>query len=162
MVHSLLYRVHGTENLFSGEKPYVLITDNAELICKIWSITLEGLCCVCKEINLGLPSGNCTPRGQREMFASWLNMLTNSLRFNWSGSNPYREICKNLFPTSCRFFSPLSFGCWTMRGSFPVQKVAIFVLRKKEMPRYAGCPAWMPWPGRELFLPHCPPQGWWP
>lgn len=26
-------------------------------------------------------------------------MLTNSLRFNWSGSNPYREMGKSLFLT---------------------------------------------------------------
>ena len=59
-------------------------------------------------------------------------MLTNSLSFNWSGSNPYREICKNLVSTSCKRFFPYSVLVVEQHGGFPEQKVVIFVLRKKK------------------------------
>lgn len=77
-------------------------------------------------------------------------MLTNSLCFNWSGSNPYREICKDLFSTSCeRFFSYLILVAKQHRG-FQTNRWYFLCLRKKP-----GCPDC----ARGFSLPCCAPQG---
>lgn len=113
-------------------------------------------------------------------------MLTNSLCFNWSGSDPYREICKDLFLTSCeRFFFLLDFGWQTTQG-LSNQQVVFFVFKKNKnldaLTRVGGFlalvhtpgPAAVAWPRNvpEMPAPLCrclqppalsqPPAAWGP
>lgn len=92
------------------------------------------------------------------MFASWLNTLTNSLRSNWSGSNPYREICRNLSSTPCKkLFFPTRFWLSNNAGASQRRRWSVLCLGEKkpkktknQNPPCAGCPARLPWPGGEL------------
>lgn len=69
-------------------------------------------------------------------------MLTNSLRFNWSGSNPYREMGKSLFLTLVQKIYRMGL-IFEQPGGFQEDMEVISVLRNKRTPR-AACPTWLP------------------